>query len=503
MEPSAIESTGVLIIGSGFAGLAMAAQLCEAGRRDFVILEAADAVGGTWRANHYPGCACDIPSHLYSLSFAPRPDWSRSYAPHDEIRAYLEHAAARWQLHRHLRCGAAVVAATLDEAQARWTITTADGRRFQAPIAVMALGGLSRPTTPHLPGLAQFAGATWHSAAWNHRYDLAGKRVAVVGTGASAIQFVPHVVKAAGQVHLFQRTPPWVLPRRDRAYTDRERWAFRHVPGARALHRATLYLRHELRAIPFTLAPQVLRWVQPLALRHLHAQVADPALRATLTPSYVLGCKRILMSNDYYPALAQPHVEVVTDAITGVTPDGVVTADGRARPVDAIIFGTGFAVHDYLGGIAVTGRAGADLGARWADTPEAYLGTMVDGFPNLFTLIGPNTGLGHNSMLLMIEAQVRLVMSTLAAMARHDHVLVEPRPEAVRAYNDELAARMPKTVWSTGCTSWYRDAAGRNPTLWPGSTVEFAARTWRFDARAYRCEPRPTPATRPTLVRVA
>lgn len=475
-----VERATVVIVGSGFAGLCMAIKLQEAGIDDYVILERADAIGGTWRDNHYPGCACDVPAHLYSFSFFPNPDWSRTYAPQPEIRAYIERCAAHYQLHKKVRFSAEVNAAELDERAATWTVRTSDGRAFVGDFLVAAIGGLSRPTLPNIPGLERFAGRTWHSATWDHDAPLDGKTVAVIGTGASAIQFVPQIAPRVGQLHLFQRTPPWILPRQEQVFSDRMKRVFRRVPGARAAHRARLYAGHELRALPFTIRPKLLEWMQPMALRYLHAQVTDPVLRAKLTPDYVMGCKRILISNDYYPALTRPDVEVVTDGIREITRDGVVTIDGRERKVDSIIYGTGFDVHDYIGGMRVLGRGGADLGEQWRHDPEAYLGTMAAGFPNLFTLVGPNTGLGHNSIIFMIECQVRLVMSCLRAMRERDVVTIEPRPEVVRTFNDEMQRRLGGTVWSTGCKSWYVNAAGKNTTLWPGFTVEFAARTARM-----------------------
>ncbi len=486
VEPApAIERTQVLIVGTGFAGMAMAAKLLEAGIDDFILLEKADAIGGTWRDNHYPGCACDIPAHLYSFSFAPNAEWTSAYAPQPEIRAYLERCASDWQLHQKVRFGAHVERADLDQRGATWTVRTTDGRRFQADALVAALGGLSRPSIPKLPGLERFAGPTWHSAQWDHRTPIAGKRVAVIGTGASAIQFVPRIAPEVARLDLYQRTPPWIMPRPDRTFSPAQRWAYRHVPGLRRLYRAGLYLQHEIRALPFALEPRLLKYAQPMARRHLHRQITDPALRARLTPDYVMGCKRILISNDFYPALARPNVALVTDGIRELTRDGIVTTDGTERQVDAIVFGTGFAIHDYLGGLQAFGRGGAELGARWRREPEAYLGTMVDGFPNLFTLIGPNTGLGHTSMIVMIEAQVRLVVSCLQTMRDRGIASVEPRADVVRRYNDELQRRLGKTVWATGCKSWYLDESGKNTTVWPGFTVEFAARTWRFDPAKY------------------
>lgn len=479
------ERVSVVIVGTGFAGMCMAIKLLEEGIDDFVMLERSGAIGGTWRDNHYPGCACDVPAHLYSFSFFPNTEWSTTYAPQPEIRAYMERCAAHYQLHKYVRFGADVTSAELDESAATWTVHTRDGRAFVGDFAVSAIGGLSRPLIPKLPGLDRFAGRTWHSARWDHDAPLDGANVAVIGTGASAIQFVPQIAPRAGTLHLFQRTPPWILPRQEQVFSEWDKRVFRHVPGARALHRARLYAGHEARALPFTIRPKLLEWLQPLALRYLHKQVQDPELRAKLTPDYVMGCKRILISNDYYPALTRPNVELVTDGIREITRDGVMTVDGRERKVDAIIFGTGFDIHDYIGGLKIMGRGGADLGERWRDDPEAYLGTMATGFPNLFTLVGPNTGLGHNSMIFMIECQVRLVMSILREMRAKDAVSLEPRADAVRTYNDEMQRRLTGTVWMSGCKSWYQNAAGKNTTLWPGFTVEFAARTRRMRPADY------------------
>jgi cation diffusion facilitator CzcD-associated flavoprotein CzcO len=477
-----------VIIGTGFGGLAMAIQLKRAGIHDLVLLEQADAIGGTWRDNHYPGAACDVPAHLYSFSFAPNPDWSCAFAPQPEIRAYMERVVDQFAIRPHVRLHARVTSAELDESRALWTVRCADGRCWEADIVVAATGGLSRPLVPTLPGLERFAGRTWHSARWDHGFELGGKRVAVVGTGASAIQFVPRIQPKVAKLHLLQRTPAWVLPRPDHDFSDDEKRRFRSGPR-RWLYRQALYWRHELRAIPFTLEPRILRLAERMAVKNLERHVADPALRRKLTPSYRMGCKRILMSNDYYPALARPNVEVVTDGIREVTARGVVVDDGsaggRELAVDAIAFGTGFDVHDYLGPITVVGRGGDELGARWRHSAEAYLGTTVPGFPNFFTVIGPNTGLGHNSIIVMIESQVRHIMACLAGMRAHGAALIEPRAEVTRRYNDELQRRLDRTVWASGCTSWYRDASGKNTTLWPGLTAEFAVRTWRFDPRAY------------------
>lgn len=482
---AAPERVRTVIVGSGFAGLAMAAALRRRGDADFVVLEKADAIGGTWRDNHYPGCQCDVPSHLYSYSFAPKADWSAAYAPQPEIRAYIEACADRLDLRRHLRLGAEVREARFDEATATWTVRCADGRAFVGDVAVVATGGLSRPLTPRLPGLDTFAGRTWHSAAWDHDAPLAGQRVAAIGTGASAIQFVPHLARAAAHLTLFQRTPPWILPRPDHTFTAAERAALR-VPGVRRAYRALLYLRHELTAVPFTIEPRILRVAQRLALRHLRRQVADPVLRAKLTPAYTMGCKRILMSNEYYPALARPNVHVETSPIREVTPTGITTADGVHHAVDAIVFGTGFDIHDYVGPVRVIGRGGLELAEVWRTSAQAYRGTTIPGFPNAFVIVGPNTGLGHNSMIFMIECQTRYIAGALDHLREHNLAMLEPTEAATRRYNEHLQARLAGTVWATGCKSWYLDAAGKNTTLWPGSTAEFFARTYRFDASAYR-----------------
>jgi cation diffusion facilitator CzcD-associated flavoprotein CzcO len=496
---TATERTRVLIIGTGFSGLAMAIQLERAGRRDFILLERSDSIGGTWRDNHYPGCACDVPAHLYSFSFAPNPDWSSAYAPQAEIRAYIERCAERYRLGDRIRFGADVTAAELDESSATWTVSTADGRRFVAGVVVAAVGGLSRPRVPRLPGLERFTGRTWHSAAWDHGAPLDGKTVAVVGTGASAIQFVPRIAPRVARLLLYQRTPAWVLPRADHDFTPMEKRLLRLAP-LRWLYRQQLYWSHEVRGVPFVLQPRALRWAQRLAVGHIRRQVRNPELARRLTPDYVMGCKRILLSNDYYPAVARPNVELITEAIREVTARGLVTGDGEEREVDAIVFGTGFDVHDTLGPLRVIGRGGAELGARWRKRAQAHLGTTVPGFPNFFSLIGPNTGLGHNSIIFMAECQVRYVLSALAAMERRGACLVEPRADVVERYNQRLQERLGRTVWSTGCSSWYLDEDGVNTTLWPGLTAEFLLRTWRFNPAEHLMV---QPANRTTAVRPA
>jgi cation diffusion facilitator CzcD-associated flavoprotein CzcO len=475
----------VAIIGTGFSGLCMAIQLARRGRRSFVVLERAGRVGGTWRENHYPGCACDVPSHLYSFSFAPNPDWSRAFAPQAEILAYLERCAARFGLEPHIRFDTEATEARFDEATGTWTVSTSRGAPVYARHLVVGIGGLNKPAIPALPGLARFAGTTFHSARWNHEYPLDGKTVAVVGTGASAVQFVPRIAPRVDRLHLFQRSAPWVLPKPDRAIGPRERRLYRLAPALQRLARYAIYARMEARGLGFTVHPRLLAPAAALGVRHLRAHVADPALRAALTPDYAPGCKRILQDDDYYPALTRPNVEVVTDGIAEITARGVVTRDGVERPVDAIIWGTGFQIADALTPLRIHGRGDIELSALWRGGMEAYLGTTIAGFPNMYFLTGPNTGLGHNSMVFMIEAQVHYILALMRAMERRGADVAEVRPATQRHFNERLQPRLGRGVWASGCQSWYLDERGRNTALWPGPTVEFWLRTRRVRARDY------------------
>jgi cation diffusion facilitator CzcD-associated flavoprotein CzcO len=481
-----VRRVSVAIVGTGFAGLGLAIQLKQAGIHDILLLEKAAAIGGAWRDNVYPGCACDIPSHLYSFSFEPNPDWTRVYAPQAEIRSYLERCADRYDIRRHVELETEVVAGRFDEARGSWQIETSRGERLEATVFIMATGALSRPAIPSIRGLDRFTGHRFHSATWDHAAPLDGARVAVIGTGASAIQFVPRIAPRVAQLDLYQRTPPWIMPREDRAFTATERRRFAASALVRQAHRLAIYGKHELRFFAFSGHPRLLALAQKLAGGHLRKSVADPALRARLTPDYAIGCKRVLISDDYYPALQRDNVAVVTDAIREVTATGVVTADGVERRADAIIFGTGFAVHDYFGRIEITGRGGLRLADAWRDRAEAYLGTVVAGFPNLFTMTGPNTGLGHNSMIFMIESQIRYIVDCLRYQRARGIPWVDIRSDVQRRYNDELQARLGRATWQTGgCQSWYLDHNGVNTALWPGFTVEYAARTRRFDPAAY------------------
>ena len=475
----------VAIIGSGFAGLCMGIKLAEEGRRSFAIFEKADRIGGTWRDNHYPGCACDIPSHLYSFSFDLNPRWSHKFSPAPEILRYLEGCVERHGLGPYVRLGHELERAELDEATLTWRLYFAGGREVTARHVVFGIGALSRPAYPDIPGLGEFRGHSFHSAAWDHAYAPEGRDVAVIGTGASAIQFVPELARRARRLDVYQRTPPWILPRVDRPFSARRRAAFARLPALARLYRWWIYASLEWRVMGLTIEPRILKLVEHFGKQHIARSIEDPALRDALTPRYTPGCKRILLSDDYYPAIARPNVSLVTCAIERVTEHGVLTRDGQERKVDAIVLGTGFRVTDFLTPLVVLGRGGTDLNDAWQKDAEAYLGTAVTGFPNLSLLVGPNTGLGHNSMVFMIEAQVGHVMRTLRELDRRGARAVDVRPAAQASFNAALQPRLERSVWQSGCKSWYLATSGKNTTLWPGFTIEFWLRTLRVDPDAY------------------
>ncbi|WP_394431602.1 flavin-containing monooxygenase [Streptomyces sp. SGAir0957] len=476
----------VAVIGSGFGGLGAAVRLRREGITDFVVLERADAVGGTWRDNSYPGCACDVPSHLYSFSFAPNPDWPRTFSGQGRIREYLEHVADTFRLRPHIRLNSEVTQLRWDSERLLWEIDTASGT-LTADVVVSATGPLSDPKVPDMPGLDTFPGKVFHSARWDHGYDLRGKRVAMIGTGASAIQIVPAVQKEVGRLTLFQRTPPWVMPRADRAITKAERWLHRQLPFTTQARRGVLWGIRELQVQAFTKRPNELGMVEQLAKRNMYRAIKDPALRAKLTPDYRIGCKRILLSNTYYPALAQPNVDVVASGLREVRGSTLVAADGTEAEVDAIVFGTGFHVTDMPIAERVIGADGVSLAESWKGGMAALRGATAAGFPNFMTIIGPNTGLGNSSMILMIESQ----LNYLADYLRQLHVLggrvaLTPRPTAVTGWNNRVQDRMRRTVWNTGgCTSWYLDENGVNTTVWPGTTTEFRQATRHVDVGEY------------------
>ncbi|MEU8680559.1 NAD(P)/FAD-dependent oxidoreductase [Streptomyces sp. NPDC048611] len=476
----------VAVIGSGFGGLGAAVRLRRQGITDFVILERADAVGGTWRDNSYPGCACDVPSHLYSFSFAPNPEWPRNFSGQPHIRAYLERVTDTFGLRPHLRFNSEVRDLRWNGDALHWEVETASGP-LTADVVVSATGPLSDPKVPDIPGLDTFPGKVSHSARWDHDYDLRGKRVAMIGTGASAIQIVPAIQPEVERLTLFQRTPPWVLPRADRKISAAEKWLHAKVPATRAARRGLLWGIRELQVSAFTKRPNELGLIERLARSHLNKAVKDPALRAALTPDYRIGCKRILLSNTYYPALAQPNVDLVSAGLKEVRGSTLVGADGSETEADAIVFGTGFHVTDLPIAQRVTGAHGTTLAEEWKDGMAALRGATAAGFPNFLTIIGPNTGLGNSSMILMIEAQLNYLADYMRQLdVLGGKIALSARPSAVQDWNRRLQQRMTRTVWNVGgCDSWYLDANGRNTTVWPGTTGEFKKVTRQVDLAEY------------------
>jgi cation diffusion facilitator CzcD-associated flavoprotein CzcO len=491
----------VAIIGSGFSGLAMAAELKRSGQDNFVILERANDVAGTWRDNTYPGCACDVPSHLYSFGFAPNPDWSSTFSPQAEIYAYIRRVADEQGLTPHVRSGIEVEEAAWDDEQRLWRLKTSGGEMTATAVA-SAAGPLSKPAIPDIPGLHDFNGTIFHSASWDHDHDLTGERVAVIGTGASAIQFVPQIQPKVAKLHLFQRTAPWIMPRPDRPITKLERFLYRRFPSLQSAMRRGIYWGRELFAIPM-LHHRLAKLIEKAGRRHLQRQVKDPELRAKLTPDYSPGCKRILVSNDYLPSLEKPNVEVIIDGIAEIREHSVVDGNGVEREVDTIILGTGFHVTDLPIAERVRGRDGRTLAEHWDGTLSALRGTTVAGFPNLFFVLGPNTGLGHTSVVLMAEAQAGYIRQLLEHMDRTGVAAIEPRQDAQDAWNAEIQRKSAGTVWlNGGCNSWYIDRNGKNSTLWPDHTFKFFAAMKRFEPSEYRVVPSavPTPAETPIEV---
>jgi cation diffusion facilitator CzcD-associated flavoprotein CzcO len=476
-----------VVIGSGFSGLGMAIQLKRDGRDDFVVLEKADDVGGTWRDNTYPGCACDIQSHMYSFSFAQNASWTRSYSSQPEIWQYLRAVADRYRLREHIRFGVEVLAARWDADELRWHVTTSAGE-YTARFLVLGIGGLHIPNIPALPGIERFRGEVFHSARWNHDYDLTGKRVAVVGTGASAIQFVPRIAPEVAELTIFQRTPPWIIPKPDHPVPDWARSLFRLVPGAQRLYRTVLFWLLEARALGFNGHPRLMRAAARLALANMRRTIRDPELRRKLTPDYLMGCKRVLLANDYYPALNRDNVQVDTAGIEAVTEHGIVDGDGVTHAVDAIIHGTGFHVTDASEyHLDITGVDGRELAKEWRQHGvHTHLGITVAGYPNLFFLLGPNTALGHNSVVFMIESQIRYVAQAMALADRTGAAALDTTESAQAEFQSEIQRRLVAGVWTRGgCRSWYLDSRGVNRAIWPGFAWRYWLRTRTLDPSAF------------------
>ena len=476
--------SSVVIIGSGFSGLGMAINLKRQGFEDFVVLERASDVGGVWRDNLYPGCACDVESYLYSFSFAPNPHWTRTFSPQNEIWDYLRDCAKRFDVLKNIRFQEELVKASWDEQAQHWAVETSKGL-LTTNILISGTGAFSEPLIPSFPGFKNFKGASFHSSSWNHDFDLTGKKVAVIGTGASAIQFIPKIQPQVSQLTVYQRTPPWIMPKADRPIKAEEKARFERMPILQKAARLLIYGWRETYGTTFR-HPKLMGFGKDMALHHMHKRIKDPALIEKLTPTYQIGCKRILLSNDYYPALAKPNVDVITDSIEDITATGIVTKDGKHQEFDAIIWGTGFKVTDFAIAHRIHGRDGQSLSAQWKGSASAFLGTSIPGFPNFFTLLGPNTGLGHSSVILMIEAQIELVMESIAYIRKNKFAAIEPKPERELAFIKELDRRSAGTVWVLGgCQSWYLDSKGRNSTLWPGSIGAFKRRILPFKKNEY------------------
>ncbi len=475
-----------IIIGAGFAGLGMAIKLKAAGK-SFLVLERANEVGGTWRDNRYPGCACDIPSMLYSYSFENHIGWTRIYPQQAELLNYLKRTSEKQGVRPFIRFNTTLTEARYEEATGVWTVTTDTGHTYRSRVLVSAMGPLSKPAFPNIPGRERFAGQSFHSSQWDYAVDLVGKNVVVIGTGASAIQFVPQIAPKAGKLTLFQRTPPWIIPRGDKPVTKRLKALRKHVPLYAWAVRQAIYWILEARALAFVVAPALLKRREAAVLKFIERSVPDPVLRAKVTPHYRAGCKRILISDDYYPAIQRPNVELVTEGIAEIRERSVVTSDGREIPADVLIYGTGFKATEGIVPVKIYGVDGKELNAdAWSGGMAAYKGTTVAGFPNLFFIIGPNTGLGHNSMVFMMEAQYPYVLEAIEHLERTNARGLDVIPDIMNEFNDDLQERMKGTVWASGCSSWYQDASGKNVSLWPGFTFIYRRMMRRFDPTKYR-----------------
>jgi len=483
----------VAILGAGFSGLCLGIRLKQAGFAEFTIYEKADRLGGTWRDNTYPGAACDTPAFAYCFSFEQKTDWSRKWAPQSEILDYMEHCARKYDLLPHIRFGMEVVSARFDDDEGVWRLRTTDGEELSADVLVSGTGQLNRPFVPDIPGLEEFSGPRFHSARWDHDVDLSGRDVAVVGNAASAIQFIPEIAPVAKSVTVYQRSANWMLPRGDRPYSEREKATFRRFPWLARLYRWWIWLAFELRWPVFRQRPFLSRRVTDYALRSMRQQVSDPALREALVPGYPVGGKRILVSDDYYATLERDDVHVVTDGIERVTPTGVLARDGRERPADVLILATGFRSTEFLAPMRVEGPGGQTLDEAWKEGAEAYLGITVAGFPNFFMMYGPNTNLGHNSIIFMLECQTSYILDCLRKMVRHDLRSLEVRRDVMAAHNRQLQEELAGTAWAATDRSWYKNARGHITNNWSGTTLRYWWLTRHADLTDFHAEPHVRP----------
>lgn len=476
-----------IVIGAGFGGLAAAIKLKQAGFKRLAVLEKAERLGGTWRDNTYPGAACDVPSRLYSYSFALNPNWSRAYSGQPEIQAYMEDCADRFGVRQLIRFNAEVERADWDEAAKLWRVTLKDGEQIAAPVLVSALGQLNRPHFAGIPGRETFKGVSWHSARWRHDVDLAGKTVGCIGSGASAIQYIPEVAKSAGKVVIFQRTPNYIIPRLDKPTPDWLRRLYAAVPLVDRAFRHAIWHLMDLRFRAFKRGAKSADSFRKLAIGNLERLIADPVLREKLTPTYPIGCKRILISDDYYQTLTRPNVELVTETVAEVAAAGAKTADGALHACDVLIYGTGFDTTHFLAPLEIHGAGGQILSEAWKDGAEAYLGVTVAGFPNLFMLYGPNTNLGHNSIIVMLEAQADYIVKCMKELRRRGARALDVRPAAFTAFNVQLQKDLEATAWAGECSSWYKTSSGKITNNWSDDTAAYRRRTARpnFDDYAF------------------
>jgi cation diffusion facilitator CzcD-associated flavoprotein CzcO len=479
--------TTVAIIGSGFSGLGMAIQLRRRGRDDFLIFEKSHDIGGTWRDNTYPGCGCDVPTAIYSYSFEQNPYWSKMWSSQPEIQAYLQRITNKYDLRRKAVFGTKIVDYEWDEAASRWHLRSADGRTITAQFVVISASPLHVPRIPKLDGIESFEGVAFHSAQWDHNVDLTGKKVAVIGTGASAIQFVPIIAEQVGQLQLYQRTPPWVLGRRNPTVPKPLQRLFAKVPLTRNVFRAVTYWIAESLALGLHGYGNLHRPLEWAGKANIRKSIKDPALLAKLTPDYQIGCKRLLFSRTYYPALARPNAEVITDGIAEVRPGSIVTVDGTERAVDIIIYATGFNVADALRGLDIRGADGESMVQRWnTDGSQAHMGITVAWAPNAFFLMGANTGITHNSIVFMIEQQIKFALRAMDGMQQRAASSIRVRQDVQDRFNEDIQRRLAKRVWSTaGCTNWFVDDKGVNRVLWPGFTWQYWRATRNFDETEY------------------
>lgn len=485
-----IDHIGVVIIGAGAGGLCMAANLQRQGIYDYLILEKGADVGGTWRENTYPGAACDIPSHLYSFSFAPNPNWSRAFAPQPEILAYFQRFADQEGLRPRISFGQQVTALEYQDDRHHWLITTTTGKQFTADTVINGLGQLHRPFTPDIPGLAEFEGVSFHSAQWQHDVDLKDKRVAVIGVGASAIQFVPEVAQEASSVTIFQRSSNYVVNKPDRVYKPWHKWMFANIPGLQKLHRQRIYWTFEARFGLMKAKGWMGKFVERKFKAAMGPLISDKLTEEMLVPDYTPGCKRLLLSNNWYPTLLKPHVKVTTSNVSKILGNAVITDDGEEHDVDVIIFGTGFHTTEFMTPMKVVGRNGADLHDTWQQGAQAYLGLAVPKFPNLFMLYGPNTNLGHNSILFMLEQQTSYISRFISSRQLHEGRTAEVTEEAARWFDDRVQTSAAATVWVEGCSNWYVNEHGRLTNNWPESTVAYRKLLAQIRPEDWRVSPR-------------